>query len=98
MGFDSDADRPRSAFRAIDIAGVPIYGDPYCPEGTVYFINSNYFNLYLHSMAAFSFMGFESLLSNYQIGYIGIVLTLAELVLTKPRSCGVVSNFSFLTI
>jgi len=98
MGFDSDADRPRSAFRAIDIAGVPIYGDPYCPEGTVYLVNSNYFNFYMHSMAAFAFMGFESLLSNYQIGYIGIVLTLAELVLTKPRSAGVVTNFLFLPI
>jgi mannitol-specific phosphotransferase system IIBC component len=49
-------------------------------------------------MAAFAFMGFESLLSNYQIGYIGIVLTLLELVLTKPRSAGVVSNLTFLTI
>ena len=98
MGFDSDGDRPRSAFRAMDLAGVPIYGDPYCPEGFIYFINSNYFNLYMHSMAAFSFMGFESLLSNYQIGYIGIVLTLAELVLTKPRSCGVVYNLTFNTI
>jgi hypothetical protein len=98
MGFDSDADRPRSAFRALDVAGVPVYGDPYCPEGTVYLINSNYFNLYMHSMAAFAFMGFESLLSNYQIGYIGIVLTLAELVLTKPRSCGLVTGYTFNTI
>jgi hypothetical protein len=98
MGFDSDADRPRSAFRAMDIAGVPVYGDPYCPEGTVYLLNSNYFNLYLHSMAAFAFMGFESLLSNYQIGYIGIVLTLAELVLTKPRTCGIITGFNSLPI
>lgn len=105
MGFDSDADRPRSAFRALDVAGVPIYADPYCPEGVLWLINSNYFNLYMHSMAAFAFMGFESLLSNYQIGYIGIVLTLAELVLTKPRACtrvGTVGSggtlFSFLTI
>jgi hypothetical protein len=64
----------------------------------VYLINSNYFNLYMHSMAAFAFMGFESLLSNYQIGYIGIVLTLAELVLTKPRSCGLVTGYTFNTI
>lgn len=98
MGFDSDADRPRSAFRAIDLAGVPIYGDPYCPEGSIYFLNSNYLNFYMHSMAAFSFMGFESLLSNYQIGYIGVVLTLAELVLTKPRTAGVVYNLGFNTI
>lgn len=98
MGFDSDADRPRSAFRALDVAGVPIYGDPYCPEGVMYFINSNYFNLYVHEQASFAFSGFESTLSNYQLGYIGVVLTLAELVVVKPRSCGVVTGFTALTI
>jgi hypothetical protein len=97
-GFDSDADRPRAAFRALDVAGVPIYADPYCPEGILYLINTNYMNLYVHDQASFAFSGFESLLSNYQLGYIGIVLTLAELVLTKPRACGVVSNFTYLTI
>jgi hypothetical protein len=97
-GFDSDADRPRSAFRALDIAGVPIYADPYCPEGILYLINTNYMNLYVHDQASFAFSGFESLLSNYQLGYIGIVLTLAELVLTKPRSCGIITGFNFNTI
>lgn len=88
MGFDSDADRPRSAFRALDVAGVPIYADPYCPEGILYLMNSNYMNLYVHEMASFAFTGFESLLSNYQLGYIGAVLTLCELVLNKPRTSG----------
>lgn len=97
-GFDSDADRPRSAFRALDVAGVPIYADPYCPEGILYLINTNYMNLYVHDQASFAFSGFESLLSNYQLGYIGIVLTLAELVLTKPRTCGRVTGYTFLTI
>lgn len=97
-GFDSDADRPRSAFRALDVAGVPIYADPYCPEGILYLINTNYMNLYVHDQASFAFSGFESLLSNYQLGYIGIVLTLAELVLTKPRTCGIVTGFNSLTI
>lgn len=97
-GFDSDADRPRSAFRALDIAGVPVYADPYCPEGILYLVNTNYMNLYVHDQASFAFSGFESLLSNYQLGYIGIVLTLAELVVTKPRSAGIVTGFNFLTI
>jgi hypothetical protein len=97
-GFDSDADRPRAAFRALDVAGVPIYADPYCPEGLLYLINTNYLNLYVHDQASFAFSGFESLLSNYQLGYIGIVLTLAELVLTKPKSCGIVTGYTYLTI
>jgi hypothetical protein len=97
-GFDSDADRPRSAFRALDVAGVPIYCDPYCPEGTLYLLNSNYLNLYVHDQAAFAFTGFESLLSNYQLGYIGAVLTIAELALTKPKSCVKVTGLSSIAI
>lgn len=93
-GFDSDGDRPRSAFRALDVAGVPIYCDPYCPEGTMYLLNSNYLNLYVHDQASFAFTGFESLLSNYQLGYIGAVLTIAELVLTKPKTCVKVGGFN----
>jgi hypothetical protein len=97
-GFDSDADRPRSAFRALDVAGVPVYADPYCPEGTIYFLNSNYLNLYVHDQASFAFTGFESLLSNYQLGYIGAVLTIAELVLTKPKTAVKVTNVGSITI
>ena len=97
-GFDSDGDRPRSAFRALDVAGVPVYADPYCPEGTVYFLNSNYLNLYVHDQASFAFTGFESLLSNYQLGYIGAVLTIAELVLTKPKTAVKVTNVGSITI
>jgi len=41
-GFDGDSNGPQSGFRALMVAGVPIYPDPYCPEGTVYFLNSNY--------------------------------------------------------
>lgn len=98
QGFDSDADRPRSAFRAVDVAGVPVYADPYCPEGILYLVNTNYMNLYVHDQASFAFSGFESLLSNYQLGYIGIVLTLAELVLTKPKTCAVVSGITAIVI
>lgn len=98
MGFDSDADRPRSAFRALDVAGVPIYADPYCPEGVMYLINTNYLNLYVHSYANFAFTGFESLLSNFQIGYIGAVLSLMELVVTKPKANSRVGGFTFLTL
>jgi hypothetical protein len=97
-GFDSDADRPRSAFRALDVAGVPVYADPYCPEGVVYTINSNYMNLYVHEQAAFTFSGFESLLSNSQLGYLGVVVTLAELVLVKPKTCARIGGFTFTII
>ena len=81
---------------------MPIYADPYAPantgsNGTIYFANSNYMNLYVHEQASFAFSGFESLLSNFQLGYIGVVLTLAELVLTKPKSCGRFYNIAGLS-
>lgn len=85
-GFDTQADRPRSLFRALDIAGVPYYADPYCPEGVCYIWNSSYMQLYFHQMANFAFTGFESLLPVYQIGFIGGLVSLFELVCAKPRT------------
>jgi hypothetical protein len=97
-GFDSDANGPSAAFRALMVAGVPIYPDPYCPEGTVYFLNSNYLSLYIHEQGSFVFTGFESTLPNWQIGYVGAVLTIAELVNTKPKSMTKVTGFNSLTL
>ena len=97
-GFDGDANGPQAAFRALMVAGVPIYPDPYCPEGTVYFLNTNYLLLYIHDQGSFVFTGFESTLPNWQIGYVGAVLTIAELVNTKPKSMTKVTGYNSLTI
>jgi hypothetical protein len=96
--FDADPDGPRSAFRALMVAGVPVYADPYCPEGVMYFINSNYASLYFHEQASFTFTGFESTLSNYQLGYVGALVNIAELVVTKPKSMTRVGGFNSLTL
>ena len=97
-GFDGDANGPQAAFRALMVAGVPIYPDPYCPEGTVYFLNSNYLSLYIHEQGSFVFTGFESTLPNWQIGYVGAVLTIAELVNTKLKSMTKVTGYNSLTL
>ena len=97
-GFDADANGPQAAFRALMVAGVPVYPDPYCPEGTVYFLNSNYLSLYIHEQGSFVFTGFESTLPNWQIGYVGAVLTIAELVNTKPKSMTKVTGYNSLTL
>ena len=97
-GFDGDANGPQAAFRALMVAGVPIYPDPYCPEGTVYFINSNYLSLYIHDQGSFVFTGFESTLPNWQIGYVGAVLMIAELVNTKPKAMTVVSGYNSIAL
>ena len=95
----SDSDEgPKSAFRALMVAGVPIFADPYCPEGVLYLPNSNYINLYVHTQASFAFTGFESTLSNWQLGYVGALVTVAELVSVKPKSMGRVSGYNSLTL
>ncbi len=85
-------------FRALDVAGVPFYADPYCPEGVLYLINTNYLSLFLHERAAFSFTGFESTLPNNQLGYIGAILSLLELVDVKCKAHGKFDGLSFLNI
>lgn len=89
---------PSSAFRALDVAGVPIFCDPDCPEGTLYLFNTNYINLYIHEACSFSFTGFESTLSNWQVGYVGAVLTCAELVNAKPKSCTRVGSLASIAL
>jgi hypothetical protein len=97
-GFDGDANGPQAAFRALMVAGVPIYPDPYCPEGTLYLLNTNYLSLYIHEQGQFVFTGFESTLPNWQIGYVGAVLTIAELVNTKPKAMTKVTGYNSLTL
>lgn len=97
-GFDGDANGPQAAFRALMVAGVPIYPDPYCPEGTLYLLNSNYLSLYIHEQASFAFTGFESTLPNFQIGYVGAVLMIAELVNTKPKAMTKITGYNSLSL
>ena len=96
--FDRTEDGPRSGFRALMVAGVPIFADMNCPEGTMYILNSNYLSMYIHEQGAFAFTGFESTLSNWQLGYVGAIVNIAELVLTKPSACARVGGFNSITI
>ena len=99
--FDQGAakeDGPRSAFRALMVAGMPVFMDQYCPEGTMYLLNSNYLSLYIHEQGSFNFTGFYSAVPNFQLGYVGVVVAIAELVNTKPKTCTRVSGLGFLTL
>jgi hypothetical protein len=97
-GFDADANGPQAAFRALMVAGVPIYPDPYCPEGVLYLLNTNYLSLYIHEQGQFVFTGFESTLPNWQIGYVGAVINIAELVNTKPKAMTKVTGYNSLSL
>lgn len=97
-GFDTQATKPRSGFRALDVGGTPIYVDVGCPEGTMYLVNSRYIALHVHDQANFSLSDFDSMLSNGILGYIAVVLTLTELVNVKPSAHGFLTGFTYNTL
>lgn len=98
QSFARTADGPESAFQALMVAGVPVFCDPYCPEGTIYILNMDYLSLYIHEQASFAFTGFESTLPNWQVGYIGALLTVAELVCTKPVAQTRVDDVAYISL
>ena len=87
-----------SGFRALEISGVPFYGDPYCPEGYVYLINSNYLALHIHEQAAMAFTGFHSTIPNMQLGSVGAVVTVAEMVGVKRKANSQIRGLNYLNI
>lgn len=76
----------RAAFTALSVAGVPIYMDLYAPETVLWLFNMSYLQYKIHQDAAFAVAGPESLLPNMQLGYIMVLVTLLELVCSKPKS------------
>ena len=98
QSFDNPGDGPRSGFRAVMVAGVPVFCDPYCNEGELWIINSNYLNLYIHERLAFALTPFESMLNNGQLGYIGAIVNFAELVCAKPAANGHITGLSYTAI
>lgn len=91
------ADNPmgaRGLFSALTVGPTPVYFDSNATEGTIYYVNDNYLSLYIHENINFGLMDFESTLINNQIGYLGGLLTLLELVNAKPSSCGVATGYT----
>lgn len=75
-----------SGFRGIKLADTWIFGDPFCPKGTAYLINSRYLALYLSEDAPFAFSGFYSTIPNMQIANVGVLIVAFDVVCTKPIS------------
>ena len=87
----------RALFTALMVAGVPIYADPYGVAGTLYLLNMNYLSLYIHEAGSFVFTGFESLIPNQQLGYVGALLAILELVCVKRKAQAVVTGYTSVT-
>lgn len=85
-------------FTALEVAGVPIYPDPTCPDGTMYFVNTKYLYMSLDKNGAFATIPFQSTFANMQYAYIGGVLVNGQLICTKPAAQGVVTGLSYISV
>ena len=92
--YDGMATMNRSAFPNLNVAGVPIYADHFCPQGKAFFINAKYTAMFMSEDAAFDFSGFYSLVPLGQIGQQGVVVLGYDVVTAKPSSNAIVSGIS----
>ena len=82
-------------FPAINVGGIPIYADLYYPnDTTISFPNFNYLGFKLHQDASFAIAGPESLLPQFQLGYIMAVFVLLENACSKPSAQARAINFT----
>lgn len=94
-GLQYTMDTPvRTSFPNLNVAGVPIYSDHFCPKGQAFFVNTKYTNAYLSEDAAYDFSGFFSLVPLGQIGQQGVVVLGYNIVTAKPSANAWVANFS----
>jgi hypothetical protein len=84
----------RSSFPNINVAGVPIYADHFCPAGNAFFVNTKYTSMYISEDAAFDFSGFYSLVPLGQMGQQGVVLLGYNIVTAKPSANAWITNIS----
>lgn len=98
--FAESEEGARAVFTALSVAGVPIYADPFMPRdsgggenGVLYLFNTSYMGFKIHADAAFALAGPESLLPNFQLGYIMVLVCLLEFVCTKPKAQARITTF-----
>lgn len=87
-----------SGFTALEVMGVPVYGDVYCPEGKFYAINTNYLSFRIHRSANWEFFDFQPMTPAFQMGWIGVMFVFLALINTKPRASSVWDGFNFPTL
>jgi hypothetical protein len=84
----------RSSFPNLEINGIRIYMDHWCPKGTIYAINSKYTALYMSEDAAWAFSGFYSTVPQLQIGQVGVMILGYNIITSKPSSGAIITNFT----
>lgn len=76
----------RASFPNLNVAGVPIFADHFCPVGQAWYVNTKYTALYGSEDAMFEFSGFHSLVPLGQIGQQGVIVTGYNVVSAKPSA------------
>jgi hypothetical protein len=92
--FSESEDGARAAFTALSVAGVPIYMDLGQTENQLDLYNMSYLGFKIHQDAAFAVAGPESLLPNFQLGYIMVLVTLLQVICTKPAAQTRITGFT----
>jgi len=92
--FSQAEDGAQAVFTALSVAGVPIYADLYSPDTTLTLFNIQYIGFKIHSDAAFAIAGPESLLPNFQLGYIMVLVCLLEFTCSKPAAQSQFTGFT----
>ncbi len=82
----------RSAFPNINVAGIPIFADSFCPKGSAFAVNVKYMSIYMSEDAAFDFSGFYSLVPLGQIGQQGVVVCGYDPICAKSVSGAYIYN------
>jgi hypothetical protein len=83
--YNMDTSR-RSSFPNLNVSGIPIFADHFCPVGNVFGVNTKYTAMYLSEDAAFDFSGFYSLVPLGQIGQQGVVVVGYDILTAKSSS------------
>ena len=77
----------RTSFPNLQVSGIPIFADHFCPKGSVFGVNVKYTSMYMSEDAAFDFSGFYSLVPLGQIGQQGVVVCGYDIICAKSSSC-----------
>jgi hypothetical protein len=82
-------------FPAINVGGVPVYADLYQTVNTEALLpNFNYLSAKIHQEAAFAVAGPESLLPQFQLGYVMALFVLLSFVCSKRNAQSKVTAFT----
>lgn len=84
----------RSSFPNLNVAGVPIFADHWCPVGSAFYVDSKYTTMYMSEDAAFDFSGFYSLVPLGQIGQQGVVVLGYNVCCAKPVANAIVTGIA----